>query len=416
MRKKKKAVKMNSPIITKAEDYVLNTLRKNLSENHVYHSIDHTKEVVEESKLIGKAEGLNASELEIVKLAAIFHDLGYVEKIDGHEDSSAKFAEEFLIKENYPKSKIEKVKNCILATKVPQKPNNILEQVICDSDLSHLGKKTFKKRNDLFRQEFEFHFGRELTDYEFLKNSIDFMNHHKFFTEYANQELEPQKQRNLSKLQKKLKKIIKQDSNNDNEEKNGKDKKKSKKEKPAGRGVETMFRNVMRTHVEFSAMADSKANIMISVNTLVLTALFALLASKLDKNPHLIIPTFIMILVSLVTLIFAIIVTRPKISSGTFTKEDIHNKKANLLFFGNFYLMNLSDFSWGMKEMIGNKDYLYDSMIKDFYYLGQVLGHKYRFLRICYSIFIYGLIISVIAFVIAILSSSTPTILNPLID
>lgn len=177
-----------------------------------------------------------------------------------------------------------------------------------------------------------------------------------------------------------------------------------------------MFRNVMRTHVEFSAMADSKANIMISVNTLMLTALFALLGSKLDSNPHLILPTFTLALVSLVTLIFAVIVTRPKISSGVFTRDDINNKKANLLFFGNFYKMGFNDFSWGMKEMITDKEYLYDSMIKDFYYLGQVLGHKYRFLRICYNIFIYGVVISVIIFVMAILLSATPTSINPFTD
>ncbi len=407
---------MNSAILKKAEEYVLDILQKNLSENNVYHNVDHTKDVVNESELIGKAEGLNSSELEIVKLAAIFHDLGYVEKIYGHEEISAKFAEEFLINEKYPPNKIEKVKNCIMATKVPQEPKNILEEVICDSDLSHVGKETFTKRNNLFREEFEFHFGRELTEYEWLKKSADFLSQHKFFTGYANRELEPQKQKNLSKLQKKLRRLTTKDLNDDLKRKNGNDKKKSNKKTIAGRGVETMFRNVMRTHVEFSAMADSKANIMISVNTLVLTALFALLASKLDKNPHLIIPTFIMILVNITTLIFAIIVTRPKISSGTFTKEDIHNKNANLLFFGNFYMMNLDDFSWGMKEMIGNREYLYDSMIKDFYFLGQVLGHKYRYLRICYSIFIYGIIIAVTAFIIAILASSTPTVLNPILE
>jgi hypothetical protein len=184
------------------------------------------------------------------------------------------------------------------------------------------------------------------------------MQHHKFFTEYARNELEPQKQKNLKKLQKSLRKIIEHDEENSKKNKVKKNDKANMK--IGGRGVETMFRNVVRTHVEFSAMADSKANIMISVNTLVLTALFALLASKLDKNPHLIIPTFTMILVSLVTLIFAVVVTRPKISSGIFTKEDIHNKKANLLFFGNFYKMNLEDFAWGMNEMIGDKKYLYD--------------------------------------------------------
>lgn len=407
---------MNNALINKAETHALNLLgSKNLT-NHVYHDVSHTQEVVEAAETIGTAAGLMESELEIVVLAAWFHDVGYVEKTEGHEQVGAEFSEEFLGKENYPQEKIKKVKNCILATKVPQKPKNLLEQVLCDADLAHLGKKNFKSRNNLFREEFEFLFGRPLTEYEWLKKTIDFLIAHKFFTDYAATEFESQKQINLLKLQKKLRKLIEEEQNDDKNNSGNKMGNKKTDIKNAGRGVETMFRNVMRTHVEFSAMADSKANIMISVNTLVLTALFALLGSKLDKNPHLIIPTFTLALVSLVTLVFAVIVTRPKISAGVFTKEDIHSKKANLLFFGNFHRMSLDDFSWGMKEMINDKEYLYDSMIKDFYYLGLVLGHKYRYLRICYSIFIYGLIVSVIVFVFAILFSPTPTNLQPLFN
>lgn len=402
---------MNESILQKVEEHVTYLLSKNTPVNNVYHSIDHTREVVDAAKNIGSASNLTDEELEIVILSAWFHDLGYLDKIDGHEEVSARYAEEFLAEENYNAENIKKIKSCIMATKLPQSPKNILEEVLCDADLSHLGKFTFTKRNNLFREEFEFHFGRELSEYEWLKKTTDFLSHHKFFTEYANNHLEPQKQKNLNKLQKKLKKAV-------DEKDDGKGKKKSKKikDEKTGRGVETMFRNVMRTHVEFSSMADSKAHIMISVNTLVLTALIAFLLRKLDTNPHLQIPTAILTLVSLTTLIMAVLVTRPKVTSGIFTKEEILSKRANLLFFGNFYNMNLDDFMWGMKEMISNKEYLYDSMIKDFYFLGQVIGQKYARLRICYNIFMFGIIISIIAYAIAILTTSQPTSLGPLFE
>jgi hypothetical protein len=148
-------------------------------------------------------------------------------------------------------------------------------------------------------------------------------------------------------------------------------------------------------------MADTKANIMISVNTLVLTIMVSFMLRKLDTNPNLIIPTALLTLSSLVTLVYAILVTRPKVTSGVFTEEDIREKKVNLLFFGNFHKVTLNDFTWGMKEMMKDKDFLYDNMIMDFYYLGKVLGQKYQRLRICYTIFMYGLIISVLAFAIA---------------
>ncbi len=167
------------------------------------------------------------------------------------------------------------------------------------------------------------------------------------------------------------------------------------------RGVETMWRNTMRTHVSFSSMADNKAHIMISVNTLLLTAVVAFLIKNLSLYPQLIIPTSLLTLVSLVSLIYAVLVTRPNITSGTFTNEDVLNKKVNLLFFGNFFKMNLESFSWGMNELMNDKDYLYESMIKDYYFLGQVLGKKYLHLRMSYNIFMFGLIITIAAFIIA---------------
>jgi hypothetical protein len=163
-------------------------------------------------------------------------------------------------------------------------------------------------------------------------------------------------------------------------------------------------------------MADTKANIMISVNTLILTILVTIMLRKLDTNPHLIIPTAMLTLTSLITLVYAILVTRPKVTAGTFTEDDIKMKKANLLFFGNFYNMRLKDFTWGMNEMISDQEYLYDNMIKDFYYLGQVLGTKYKKLRICYTLFMYGVIISVIAYTIAFIMFPGGTDLGPIIE
>ena len=137
---------------------------------------------------------------------------------------------------------------------------------------------------------------------------------------------------------------------------------------------------------------------------------------KLDTNPQLIIPTALLTVTCLVALVYAILVTRPKVTTGRFTKDDINKKKANLLFFGNFYNMHLEDFSWGMKQMMNDKDYLYENMTKDFYYLGQVLGTKYKQLRICYTIFMYGVIISVIAYAIAFILYPHGADIGPLIE
>ncbi len=388
------------------EEHVIKFFKTQGPSENIYHDLRHTEEVVESALHIGKHSGLNEEELEILTIAAWFHDSGYAEKSEGHEEISANNAERFLKERNYPADKIEKVKGCIRATKVPQSPKNLLEEVICDADLHHFGQENFFRKSELLRVEAEHRGNKMFDELDWLEDNIDFLTRHKFFTKYARENYEEQKNEHILKLQKKLRKKHKKlEKEKLTEDKLSLEKEKFEKkkedDKKAGRSVETMFRNVMRTHVSFSAMADNKANIMISVNTIIITIIVSVMLRKLDNNPHLIIPTAIITFVSLVTLVFAILVTRPTVTEGRFTKEDIKNKKANLLFFGNFYNMDLKDFEWGMSEMIEDRNYLYGSMIKDFYFLGLVLGKKYRYLRICYTIFMFGLVVSVIAYAIA---------------
>ena len=97
-------------------------------------------------------------------------------------------------------------------------------------------------------------------------------------------------------------------------------------------------------------------------------------------------------------MVFATLATRPKITEGKVTREAIKQRKANLLFFGNFHSMPLDDFQWGVNEMLSDPEFLYSSMSRDLYFLGIVLAKKYQYLSICYNIFMYGLIASVLAF------------------
>jgi hypothetical protein len=92
--------------------------------------------------------------------------------------------------------------------------------------------------------------------------------------------------------------------------------------------------------------------------------------------------------------------TRPTITTGRFTREDVQKKSANLLFFGNFHRMELKDYEWGISEMMKDSEYLYGSMTRDIYFLGKVLGRKYLLLRIAYSIFMFGFAIAVVVYAI----------------
>lgn len=180
-------------------------------------------------------------------------------------------------------------------------------------------------------------------------------------------------------------------------------KSKLKKQEIPTRGIESMFRLTARHQISLTSLSDNKANIMISVNSIILSIVVTIIIRNISENPNLILPTFAMLLTNLLTIIFAVLATRPHISSGTFTEDDIKAKKVNLLFFGNFYNMEFEDYDRAIKEMIKDSEYLYGNLIQDQYSLGLVLAKKYKLLRTCYSIFMFGIIVSVIAFAVAIL-------------
>lgn len=180
-------------------------------------------------------------------------------------------------------------------------------------------------------------------------------------------------------------------------------KKKNEKEPKSERVIDTMFRTTLNNHNNLSGLVDNKANILLSVNAIIISVSLTTIIPKLDNpsNEHLIIPTLILVISSVIAITFAILATRPRISNGSFNKKEVEEKKVNLLFFGNFYKMPYEDYNWAMRELIKDKEYLYNSMIKDLYNLGVVLEKKYRLLRIAYTVFMFGIIISVIAFLIA---------------
>ena len=407
---------MNKDILSKVKEYIGRTFREKGSSDSYYHNFTHTAEVAKVAEEIAAFIGINDNDKETLLIAAWFHDIGHTETCEGHEDVGIDLAEKLLRSNNYPEDGIAKVISLINATRMPRNPKNILEEIICDADLYHLGTNDFDKKGELYKNEIEALQGSKIPEKDWLQNNLKFMEQHKFYTDYAKQRFETQKNINYIKTEKKLKKVKKHLKEEISPGSADISKEKMKeKDKGAGRSIETMFRNTIRTHVDFSSMADTKANIMISVNTLILTIIVSIMIRKLDTNPQLIIPTAMLTLTSLITLVYAILVTRPKVTRGIFTEQDIKEKKANLLFFGNFHKMTLKDFTWGMKEMMKDKEFLYDNMIMDFYYLGQVLGQKYQKLRICYTFFMYGLIISVLAFAIAFIMNPG-TDLGPLLD
>ena len=392
---------MNALII-EIEKFIFSFLSENIHPNFVYHNLAHTQRVVAKSKEIAENMEVDAAALEDLVIAAWFHDTGYIDGSKNHEEKSVEIATAYLIAKNISEKRIENIRAIILATEVNHVPKNILEEIIRDADCAHLASKNFLDFASLLRKEWELSSEKVYTQSEWIELNLSFLTQkHKYYTDYALRNWTKGKEKNLAKLLKNQKKL-KNDNKKFHQKEVALDLKKIKSEVPE-RGVETMFRVALRNHMTLSNIADTKANILLSVNAIIVSLALSNLLPKLDNpsNSHLLIPTIVFVAFTVASIVLSILATRPNVTEGKFTKEDVANKKVNLLFFGNFHQMKLDDFEWGISEMMVDRDYLYSSLTKDLYFLGLVLNRKYKILRITYTVFMIGIIISVLAFAIS---------------
>lgn len=388
-------------LIEASEAFVISHLNEHLNPYFVYHNLAHTQRVVRKSYELINESDLSDNDKEDLIIAAWFHDTGFTKTIDGHEAVSAEIAKSFLKKHEVDDDRVTSICNIILATNMEYEPQTRLEGIIRDADSAHIASKNYEDYASLLRKEWELTTGKKMSKADWLQENIDFLSKHSFHSEVATKNWQKRKDKNLAALIQSQNKI----RTRTEKLKQKKAELKYKKEKLdlPDRGIETMFRVALRNHITLSDIADTKANILLSVNAIIISLVLSNLVSKLDNpsNYYLIWPTAIFAAFTVISIILSVLATRPNVTKGQFTKEDVANRKVNLLFFGNFHKMSLAEFEWAMQEMMKDKDYLYGSLTKDLYFLGLVLNRKYNLLRWTYTVFAIGIIVSVIAFAIA---------------
>jgi predicted metal-dependent HD superfamily phosphohydrolase len=182
---------------------ILEKLEKNLPKNLYYHNLKHTVNVFYQTEMIGRAEGVTEEQLLLLKTAALLHDIGFLVSYDHHEEKGVEIAKNILATYHYSSDQISIINKLILATKYPQKPQNLLQQIICDADLDYLGRPDFiPTSQNLFRELFE----RNKIDTieQWNKMQIKFMEKHRYFTATARRYREPEKQKRQAELKKML--------------------------------------------------------------------------------------------------------------------------------------------------------------------------------------------------------------------
>lgn len=379
-------------IYKKAESFVTDLFKKNTDNKLLFHNLQHTETVVERTKEIAAHYSLSDNDMLVLYVAAWFHDTGhlYTPGFKNHEEKSVEVMKKFMSGFNNEKELISDIESCILSTKMPRNPSTLLQEIICDADTYHFGTKDFKITNKECHEEYNLR-EKNVSDLQWNEGTLEMLNEHRFYTSYCKDLLENKKKKNIKKIKDKLKETAEPKDDLRINEANS----------LTTKGIQTMLRLTSENHLKLSDMADHKANILISVNAIIISVILGVLMRKLEEEPALTIPTIFFLLVAVTTIVIAILATRPKVSGGTFTEQDVIDKKTNLLFFGNFYKAPLEQYDRAMRQMMKDPDYLYGSLIKDIYMLSVVLGRKYKLIRIAYYIFMIGIILSVAAFAVA---------------
>ena len=402
-------------LLVKIEEHVNLFYREHDDANLFYHNQFHTKDVLDNTKRIADHYQLDDHSFFIVCAAACFEDTGYLlTKDESHELKSVEMANTFLNSIGVNEEDIKKIEKCILATKMPQMPDTLVEKIICDADLFNLGTDDFREKNKLLKKEKEALGNMKIDGITWRASTISMLNNHQYHTDYCQLLLNKTKAENVNRILNKQGEKINKVQSGELIENNGDDSqgiitgavdnktvtKYKKKDRPV-KGIETMFRITASNNVRISVMADNKAHIMISVNSIIISVVLALILKNLDENRNLLIPTILLLTVNVTTIIYSVLATRPKIADGTFTREQVDNKSVNLLYFGSYYNMNYKEYAEGINAMMADSEFLYGSLTKDIFWQGKVLGRKYRLLRISYTIFMYGIVAAVLAYAAA---------------
>jgi hypothetical protein len=178
------------------------------------------------------------------------------------------------------------------------------------------------------------------------------------------------------------------------EEKKNKDKKKDEL-----RGVETMYRVTYQNHIALSQLADNKANILISINGVIISVMIAIV-TRLGAVSWSLLPAVLLIAGALVSLGFAVVAARPRLGRGKVTLEQVLNGTGNLLFFGQFTTMPLEEFQESLKALSKDRKLLYHHLGRQLYHMGESLNGKYRHLQVAYTTFFASMAIATTTFIV----------------
>lgn len=374
-------------IVKKAESYVQDIF-SNYDEILPFHNLRHIEEVVEVAEEIGKASNLKDEELEILLLVSWFYFSGFPKEPKKYISNSKIYLEKFCDENGYT----NKEKALTLLEEDQTSGSSELARILHDSLISYKGRKRFFRKAELLRLERKSVFNQSYTEYDWEQRMFMMLVKCVFLTDAAKETYRKRRIKNISKQRSRTNKAFKLTT-------------RKQTGKEFGRGIDTLYRANYNNQINLSSIADGKANMMISINTIILSVIvtlsgagFTLSGTFLVDHLRFTVPVFILLIGSLISVVFAVISARPKVTNQELDMEMVEQNKSSLLFFGNYLQIPLQDYVGHLSELKESQQKLYDSMSVDMYFLGKVLQTKYKWLTWSYNAFMVALILCVVSF------------------
>ncbi len=394
-------------LLEAARQHVLSLWNDKRDPRLVYHNFAQTAEIVRLVGEIGESSQLPREVVETAQLAGWFHSTGYLfVQRAGHSDNqqfvekSAVAAEFFFAERRFEPAKIHRVRQCIVTALTPINPKPAEAQLLCDAISAVNLTVDFEQNSPLLRLEWELAEGRKVTDNEWNDYLLQALLNAHFYLPSAKIAYEPTVARQFLKFRQHADSqlVIKKKSPETGVE--------TDRFGKLGKGglrsaIQTFYRSNYANHIHLSAIADNKAHILIQINSILLSVAISLLTWRAGttQNPMMVLPLVIFIVSAMVSLIFAVLSARPKVTNFN-AAANPELAKRNVVFFGNFVHMSIEQYERALDEMLRDGTLLYGNMTRDMYHLGKVLDKKYRFLHFAYNVFMIGFVVTVALFLV----------------
>lgn len=388
-------------ILIAVQRFVLHLFNQKSDTRLIYHNYQNTNELLVRIREIGQENNFQEHIIQTTELAGWFYELGRLFDYSSPVPKSVELALKFLDSKNYPTNNQLPIIEAIETIGNNRIPRNSIERLLADSVHAIRFGNDFFEKNPILRLEQELVNEQIYSKEEWAELQFKELLEVKFYTKQGKVKFEPIIAHHIL-LQKQ---IVEKGKNSSTALQDGGLPRKfqSIERKTPNSATQTFFRSNYRNHINLSAIADNKANIMISVNAILISVMISVISYRniTESNPMVLMPVVIFLVTGLSSLIFAVLSARPKVTSLNRNDLPLETIKQNIVFFGNFVSLDLEKYEEAMDAMFRDGELLYGNMTRDLYFLGKVLDKKYRYLTISYNIFMVGFVATVLTFMVA---------------